>query len=340
MINMVKHSWLIFKKTPGYIHTMTTFPILMLLLITFILAYSNTHNIAVIDQSTDGTGSPVYEALSDVEGFTLVKTSEQDAVNKMLAGNIELVVLLHDQGAAKIMRLAGGAEVENSVKAIIKAVNAAPRDAAITVDINQVKNKTLNISYAMGLMLFKFITASSTMAALLIRERNNGMRGRIFLSGINTFSYLGGKALISLATMTFTALVYYGVCLLLRFDFGMNHTIYFLFLIVLTNLFSVGVFALLSTLLKDEGALWSIATFLFFPMAVMSGAIFPYDSMPSWMQNVGAYVPQRWITGSIEAIQKYDSVTPALPHIGLILAVSVVCYGLALLNTRKNRGAF
>ncbi|RXZ79620.1 ABC transporter permease [Paenibacillaceae bacterium] len=340
MINIIKHSWLMFKKSPGYIHSMTTMPIFMLLFATVLLAYSNNHNIAVIDHSNDGTGERIQQALSDVEGFTLVKTPEEEAVKKMMAGNIELVAVLQNQGKANLISLSTGTEIEQTVKTIIQAVNAAPGQDDIQVEINAVKKKTLNISNAMGIMLFKFITAASTMAGLLIHERNNGMRGRIFLSGINTFSYLSGKALISIATMTFTALVYYIFCLLFRFDFGMNHTIYFFLLIVIANIFSAGFFALLSSLLKDEGALWSISTFIFFPMAIMSGALFPYQSMPSWMQKVGNFVPQRWVSGSIEAIQKYDSIVPALPYIGLLLGTSVLCYGLALFNTSRKRGAF
>lgn len=71
MLNIMKHAWLIFKKTLGYIHTMTTFPIIMLLIITVVLAHSEIHNISVIDNSKDGSGTVIYEALDNVEGLRL-----------------------------------------------------------------------------------------------------------------------------------------------------------------------------------------------------------------------------------------------------------------------------
>lgn len=110
-------------------------------------------------------------------------------------------------------------------------------------------------------------------------------------------------------------------------------------MIVVTNIFSVGVFTFLSCVLKDEGVLWSIATFIFFPMAMFSGAIFPYRSMPLWMQKVGSFFPQRWISRSIEVIQKQNSIVPALLYIVLILATAVVFYALAVYNTGKTRKA-
>lgn len=337
MLNIFKHSWLIFKKSPGYIHSMTTMPIFMLLFATVLLAYSDTHNLAVIDHSTDGSGERIQLVLEQVEGFTLIPMPEGQVVEKLMAGNIELAVVLQNDGKAQLTRLSNGTQIEQSVRAIIQAAHAAPASNEIQMEINTVKKKTLNISNAMGIMLFKFITAASTMAGLLIQERNNGMRGRIFLSGMPTLSYLSGKALLNITTMTFTALVYYLFCLIFRFDFGMNHTLYFLLMIVVSTVFSVSFFTFLASIVKEEGSIWSISTFVFFPMAVMSGALFPYKSMPVWMQTVGNFVPQRWVSGSIEAIQKYDSIVPALPYIGLLLGTAILFYMLALYNTSRQR---
>ncbi len=339
MLNMIKHTWLIFKKTPGYIHTMTTFPIMMLLLITIVLAHSVEHNISVIDNSGDGSGAKIYEALDNIEGLRIIKVSKEEIMKKLLAGNIELAVKIEDMGKVHLVKLSGGSEVENTVKTVIRAVNSNPREEKIQVYVNDVEKAGVSMSYSMGVMLFKFITASSIMAGILIREQNSGMRGRIFLSRTSAFAYLSGKSLVYFGTMCFTALVYYIFCLIFNFDFGMRHSIYFLIMIVVTNVFSVGVFSLLASYLKDEGALWSVSTFIFFPMAIFSGAIFPYNGMPQWMQTVGSFAPQRWISGSIEAIQKYDSISPAIPYIALILVVSLICYFLAVYNIGKKRGA-
>ena len=50
------------------------------------------------------------------------------------------------------------------------------------------------IGNSLGFMIFKTLTASNLLAALLIQERNNKMKDRIMLSGIKTGSYIGGSA--------------------------------------------------------------------------------------------------------------------------------------------------
>ncbi len=335
MVNIIKQAWLMFKKTPGYIHTMTTFPIVYLLLLTVVLAYSKNHNISVIDLSTDGSGKVIYKALNGVEGLTIIDTDYDDAVKKMIGGNIELTVVLNNNGNTEIIRLSEGSEVEKTVTTIINAVNSEPEDRRLEVAVNPVEEKGLPISYGLGIMLFKFITASGIMAGILIREKNSGMRDRILLSGISPFSYLTGKAAVYFGSMVMTATAYYTFCLVFNFDFGMRNSIWFFVMVLVASLFSVGVYSLFASVLKEEGMLWSIGTFIFFPMAILSGALFPYSSMPAWMQTVGAYVPQRWISGSIELIQKSDSIVPALPYIGLTLTVAASCYIMALRNISR-----
>ncbi len=329
---IIRNSWLILKNTKGFVSSITVWPIIMLLLLTVTLAYSKSHKIAVVDLSADGSGTAIQSNLASTEGLELINVRHSELTQKILAGNIELGIVLHDKGAAEIIRLSDGSEVENAVKAIIHA-SLATESSGIHAQVNEVGKKGLTMSYSLGLMLFKFITAGSSLAALLILDRNKGMKARIFMSGIKASSYLAGRALVHFGIMAGTALIYYLFCVIFRFDFGMQHPIYFFVMVLITNLFSLGVFTFLSTLLKQESALWSISTFLFFPMALFSGALFPYENMPAWMQRVGSVFPQRWITQSIEIIQRQDSMIPAFPYIGATIGLAVLLFAIAVMRT-------
>lgn len=335
---IIKNSWLILTNTKGFISSITIWPIIMLLILTFTLAYSTSHKIAVVNLSTDGTGEIIQGNIEKTEGLELIKVKEDELTQKILAGNIELGVVLHDSGNADLLRLSRGSEVEQAVKTIINA-SFAKEESGMTTQINEVEKKGLTMTYSLGLMLFKFITAGSSLATLLILDRNKGMKGRIFMSGIKSSSYLAGRAVVHFGVMAATALIYYLFCVIFRFDFGMQYSVYFLLMVLVTNLFSVGVFTFLSTILKQEGSLWSISTFIFFPMALFSGALFPYENMPVWMQNVGAIFPQRWITESIEIIQRQNSIVPALPYIGAIVGLAVLLFVIASIRTKRMKAA-
>ncbi len=331
---IIKNTWLILKNTKGFIPSITIWPIIMLLLLTFTLAYSTSHKITAIDLSKDGTGQTILKNISATEGLDVIPLKEDEIAEKILAGNIELGVILHDAGKAELIKLSSGSEVEETVKAIINT-SLADKTDDFTATVNPIKKKGLTMTYSLGLMLFKFITASSSLAALFILDRNRGMKGRILMSGIKSGTYLAGRALVHFFVMGVTALVYYLFCLLFHFDFGMQHSIYFLLMVIITNVFSVSAFTFLSTVLNQESALWSISTFVFFPMALFSGALFPYKNMPSWMQNIGALFPQRWITKSIEIIQQQNSLFSALPYISAILTCSFLLFVIAGIRTRR-----
>lgn len=338
MKSIIKNTWLILKNTKGFVASMTVWPIVMLLLLSVTLAYSNAHKIAVIDQSTDGSGKPIKQVLLQVEGFDHISVKEEDIPQKLLSGNIEMAVVLRNGGEADLFKAESGVQLEKVIKNLILAAKGEEKDP-VTLEVNQVKKKGMTMSYSLGIMLFKFLTASSSLAALIIIDRNKGMMGRIFLSGISTFSYLFGRALVHFLVMGFTAAFYYAFCLIFNFDFGMEHSIYFLAMILLTNLFSTGVFTFMATFIKDDGALWGIVTFLFFPMALFSGALFPYANAPSWMQWIGSFMPQRWIVSSIEILQKQNSPRAALPNILALVFLSLFFVGIAAYRTTKLRVA-
>lgn len=340
MKSMIKNTWQILRNTKGFISSMTVWPIIMLLLFSVTLAYSTSHNVAVIDHSVDGTGAIIQQNIENTEGFEIINVKEEEITEKVLAGNIEMAVILYDEGRADLVKRSDNSTIEAALATIINTSLLPEENNGLQAQVNPVAEKGIPITYALGAMLFKFITAGSALAGVLIIDRKSGRQGRIFMSGIHPSSYLGGCSFVHLCTISFTAVVYYLFCLLFNFDFGMQHHHYFLFMVLISIIFSVGVFTFLSTVLEDEGTLWSVSTFIYFPMALFSGALFPYDYMPAWMQNVGALFPQRWIAESITIIQQTNSILPAFPYIGGILLLSIVFFAIASVRLQRMKAMY
>lgn len=59
------------------------------------------------------------------------------------------------------------------------------------MNVNEAPKRGMPIGNPLGFMIFKTLTASNLLAALLIQERNNKMKDRIMLSGIKTGAYIG-----------------------------------------------------------------------------------------------------------------------------------------------------
>ena len=64
MINVIRNTFCIFKRNKEFIYLITIQPLLIFLLMSFLLPYSKTHNVAVADLSENQT---VSQALENIE---------------------------------------------------------------------------------------------------------------------------------------------------------------------------------------------------------------------------------------------------------------------------------
>lgn len=100
------------------------------------------------------------------------------------------------------------------------------------------------------------------------------------------------------------------------------------YLLVMVSMFSIGV--LVGGLAKDMKAAGMLASLLYFPMLVFSGATLPYEVMPPVMQRIADAMP---LTQGIKLLKAAALGLPAegvaLPVI-VMAVLAVVCGGIAL----------
>ncbi len=129
-------------------------------------------------------------------------------------------------------------------------------------------------------------------------------------------------AFISLLTLLVVAIVF--------FDFTMQGSIPHFFLgwiLVLVSMFSIGM--MVGGIARNSKDAGIIASILYFPMLIFSGATLPYEVMPSAMQNVVNFLP---LTQGIKILK---SATLDLPMDHVLLpivamaAITIFCSSVA-----------
>lgn len=332
MINVIRNTFCIFKRNKEFFYLITIQPILIFLLMSFLLPYSKTHNIAVCDNSES---TSVMQALENLEGVKTISVNEDEITGKLISGNAEIAVIVNADGTSQIIDF-GNSEASGAVMLCVE--NALSKKAqSVTATINEAPKRGMPIGNSLGFMIFKTLTASNLLGALLIQERNNKMKDRIMLSGIKTGSYIGGMAFVYLVLMMVGSAVYYLAARIMNFDLGMKHPVGFLLMMFTANVLSVTIYLFASTLVKKEDNLWFMASFVLLPMALFSGVLFPYEFMPDIMKKIGSLFPQRWISLGIENMQKSGTISAAVPQIGMVLGLSAVLFMIAVVrSTSKN----
>lgn len=285
MIASCKYTFLSLKNTKGFLVSMFIMPILMVLLITITLSYSPSAVVGVVSHGNDAPFS-----LS----FARTQRLEPEEIDYFL-GSAEgsLVVVLDVNGRAEKYH---SAIPNHPLIPRVEKDLANPRGTYV---------EQPRISYSLGILLFKLMTAASLIGTLLIQERNNGIAVRLKNAGTLIYSYVLGKLLAVFATYTLVnglLLAFYRAA---GFDFGNTNPGDLFALFSLALLVSGGIFVFASGFMKNEGHLWMVSTGVLFPLALFSGVLFPIEGMPAWMQAVARLSPQYFlqkmaVSGQIE----------------------------------------
>lgn len=100
------------------------------------------------------------------------------------------------------------------------------------------------------------------------------------------------------------------------------------FFLVMVSMFSIGM--MVGGLAKDSKTAGVLASLLYFPMLIFSGATLPYEVMPGFLQKVSDILP---LTQGIKLLKAASLGLPsgnmALPLV-IMAALAVVCSGIAV----------
>jgi ABC-2 type transport system permease protein len=334
MKNIMSNAFRLFTRDKTYVSMLTVLPIVLFLLMSVLLPYTEKHSIAVINRTDDNV---IQSALEEIEGIKIQDVDEDNIAESLISGRIELAVVIDvdpvtGQSGANIISN-GDSEILGSIE--LAVANASDKSDDEIVEVNSVKKHKHNLSSSSAFMLFKFITGGNLLGAFLIMERKRRVKDRIMMSGIGIGKYICGTSLVYLIGTFVGSFIYFLVALLFDYDFGMRSPWQYLIMVCLSNILSVGIYVFASSLTDDSQTLESMATLVLMPMGIFSGVLFPFDYMPKVLKIIGSCCPQRWISHGIERIQETGSFTSALTDVALILGLSVILFVIGAYRNGK-----
>lgn len=347
MSNILKNSWTLFTRNKEYFRSIVLTPVMMLLIFSFILAFQSKVNIAFIDLDGGEFGEMIEETLDNMDFIKTVSVRE-DAVEEYIRnGKIDLAVIVTkgasgaDLSQTKPVQIikAQDSELADYMEAILNAqidIYQSGAASRFSVMQNDVAEKGVPITNALGVVIFKMLGCASLLAGLIIMELKNGIRDRIYMSKTKLSVYLAGRGAVFFVHLLLFSVVYFLAAKLFRFDFAMKYPAQILIIFVVLSIFTTAFGLLLSAFAKDDGAVWSFGVMVLLPTSILSGALFPFESMPKPLRMVGSVFPQRWIARAVELLQEGGGVTDIVLPLTGVLILSVVFFVIA--SVRLGRG--
>ncbi len=206
---------------------------------------------------------------------------------------------------------------------------------AYSLETQQVEDESLKtIQYVTpGLLGWAIATGAMFGAALtLVTWRQKKVLRRLRLAPVSTATIAGARVGVSIAIALVQMAIFIGVALIPYF--GLRLSAYWWMAIPLVGAGTLAFLAiglLAGSFAKTAEAASAIANLIVLPMAFLSGAFFPLQGAPGWLQTISKALPLRHLVDGMQAVMvRGEGPASVLPQIGILLAFAVVVSVIAV----------
>jgi ABC-2 type transport system permease protein len=340
-------------------------PIVQIILFGFAITteVKNTH-IAIFDPSKDASTGRIKERLQASDYFTIdEELTSPDQINDVFKyGKIGLVVvfsenfadnLLH-QGEASVQLVSDGTDPNqaSTLTGYASGILASYQQELmeqykipfqIIPEIKMLYNPQLKGAYnfvpgVMGMILMLICAMMTSIA--IVREKEMGTMEILLSAPLKPIYIILAKA-VPYFTLSIVNLITILLLSVFVLDVPIAGSLPLLILVSLVFIFlSLSLGLLISNLVSTQmAAMMSSGMVLMMPIMLLSGMMFPVDSMPDILQWVSAIIPARWYNEAVKKIMiqgvEFRFVAKELTILS-IMAFGLIVFSLKQFKTRLN----
>ena len=318
--------------------------------------------VAVFDPSQSMETRAIKERFDASEYFTIAEEiRDVSRINDVFKyGEIGLVMVfsddfeneLHQGGDAAVQLITDGTEPNQAsmitgyasnilAQSIQELSEGSSAPCRIIPEIRMLYNPQAESAYnfvpgVMGMILMLICAMMTSIA--IVREKENGTMEILLVSPMKPIYIILSKvtpyftlSMVNLATILLLSVYVLGVPVAGSLLLLLLVSVIFIFLAL-----SLGL--LISNVVNTQVAAMLVSGMgLMMPVMLLSGLIFPVESMPLPLQCLSAIVPARWYVDAIRKIMIQGAeIQFVLKEIGILLFVTVALVALSL-KTFKNR---
>ncbi|MGE5830872.1 MAG: ABC transporter permease [Micromonosporaceae bacterium] len=262
------------------------------------------------------------------------------ALEKVRKGDVDAAV---EQSGAQVLLHYSAADqvkagtVRGLFSSLVQSGNLAAAGVtspAMTLATEPVEDESLKtIQYVTpGLLGWAIATGATFGAALtLVTWRQKKILRRLRLSPVRTTSVIGARVGVSIGIALGQMAIFVGVATLPYFGLRLSHAWWMAVPLVMAGtlaFLSIGLLA--GAFAKTAEGASAIANLVVLPMAFLSGAFFPLQAAPAWLQTISQALPLRHLVDAmLDVMVRGQGAASALPAVAILTGFAVVVGGIA-----------
>ena len=326
-------------------------PVLQIILFGFAITTELNHSrVAVLDPSKDAVTTRITERIDENRYFSVVKelssasdietvfrhdeadivvafTPDFDANLSTGEAGIQLVVDATDPNTGNMMA--------GYVQGIVGQALQSGTQSSPIVQTHLLFNPQMKSAYnfvpgVMGLILMLICAMMTSIS--IVREKETGTMEVLLVSPIRPIFIILAKAVpyLVLSCVNLATILLLSVYVLHVPVEGSLWTLSFLSLLLIAVALSLGL--LISCVVQNQVAAMIVSGMgLMMPVMLLSGMIFPIESMPAVLQWISNIIPARWYIQAVKKVMREGLGMAAVWHEALILSgMAALLIGLSL----------
>lgn len=332
-------------------------PIVMMLLFGFAIS-TEVRNVRILTVTPveDMLTRQITERLQASEYFTVTGTagSPASAIQMIRNGKADMAVIFgphmadhrHD-GSAGIQIMTDGSnpnmsiQQSNYVRQIVADAMLGQPTMASTAEIKLLYNPQMKSSYnfvpgIMGMLMLIVCTMMTSVS--IVREKERGNMDLLLVSPVKPIVIITAKAVpyFVLSTLILACIIVISHFVLdVPIAGNMTYISLVSFLYIMLAL-SLGLLISVATQ-TQVAALLASGMIMLVPTLLLSGMIFPVESMPQILQYVSAVVPARWYISAIRKLMIMGAdPSTIVKETCVLLVMTVVLLGIALKKFKEH----
>lgn len=322
--------WSAFSRDRSALFFTIAFPLMFLLVFGAIFGDGQSLSRTQVYVTGDG---PIIRALPrDVLSIERVP-SVADGERRVRDG--DRVALIAERDRKVVLRYAasdqvGAGVVQAIVGGVVNRANLelAGADRAFSVTAGQVEDESLDPIefYTPGLLAWAVsVGAVFAVAIMLVGWREKGILRQLRLSPVGTGEIAAARVAVSVGVALVQTAVFFAVGVL-AFDLDLSGAWWMAVpLVTAGTLAFLAIGLVVGAVSRTIDSASAISNLVVLPMSFLSGAFFPLDSSPGWLQAVARALPLSYlIEGLKDVTVRGQGASGALLEIGVMLGFAVV----------------
>jgi ABC-2 type transport system permease protein len=303
---------------------------------------------SIVDQDRSQSSSAFIQYLGSVDAIKLnapIYADESQAQQDLENGKISFYLLIPSGFQAaqqsqqtinlELVYKAADPMTGLQLKPVIEAVGsqflgvAPPLNVELKGTASKIKNPAVNF-YFPGIAVYGLMILIATAAEIIAADREKGFLSRMFTTPAKPWDFVLGYSLPFIPVLIVSTLIYLGV------GMGLGLTIvgnlgYAFLIFFLIGLCAIGIGMIVGSLIKSESQA-GISWLFIVPMAMISGAWFTVDRMPSVLRSIAGVLPFVHAIDASRAVVNGSSFSAIVLDLYWLIGWAVVLFatGIAL----------